>query len=107
MQISTFIIKKIKNLDLNSESLSDLKNPTNLNNSFKIRFIEETIYSGNLHHLPLRMLEVFLAIVDNFDWPLLHWTCNETEVVDISHKLRHVIRNFWRQGSFLGIRALR
>ena len=65
------IIKKIENPYLNSETLSELKNSKTrlaLKIPFKKpRFIEETIHSGNLHHLPLRMLKVFIAIVDRFN----------------------------------------
>ena len=27
----------------------------------------ETVYTGNLHHLPLRMLKVFLVIADSLN----------------------------------------
>ena len=69
---------------LNSESPSELKN-SKTEVSLKLylkkpQFIKETIYSRNLHHLPLRMLKAFVAIADNFNrhfffvrqsqWPL-------------------------------------
>ena len=63
-------LKKLKTRILNSESLSELKNSiTEVNLKLclkKIRFIEKAIYyNRNLHHL--RMLKVFLSIVDNFN----------------------------------------
>ena len=65
MRTSTFIIKKkIKNPYLNSESLSELKN-SKTEVSLKNIFIQETMYSGNLYDLLLRMLKVFIAIVDH------------------------------------------
>ena len=45
----------------------------------------ETIYAGNLHHLPLRMLKVFLVIVDNFN--LQFFFVRQPLVTDIFHKL--------------------
>ena len=71
IRTSTVIIKKNKNVHLNSESLSELKNSKNEVSLRlylkKARFIEEMIYSSNLHHLPLKMFKVFVAIVDNFN----------------------------------------
>ena len=65
MRKPTFIIKKV-----NSESISELKNletEVSLKQYLKkTQFLEETIYSRNLHHLPLQILKVFLAIIDNF-----------------------------------------
>ena len=65
--------EKIKIPHLNSEFLSALKNSETevsvkqfLKNTPRLQ--EETIYSGNLYHLPLRMLKLCLAIVDNFNW---------------------------------------
>ena len=58
----TFINKKLK-LHLNSESLTQLENSET---EFSLKqFLKKKIYSGNLHHLPLR--KVFLAIVGNFN----------------------------------------
>ena len=45
----------------------------------------ETIYTGNLHYLPLRMLKVFLVIVDNFN--LQFFFVRQPLVTDIFHKL--------------------
>ena len=39
-----------------------------LKKSLKNRYIVEWIYRGNLNHLPLRMLKVFLPIVYSFNW---------------------------------------
>ena len=61
---------KIKNSHLNpSSSISwkIWKLRLTLNNSLKKRFMVETIYCGNLHHLPLGILKIFLAILDNFN----------------------------------------
>ena len=58
---STFIIKKLKTRIL----IQNLKNwETEV--SLK-QFLKKPIESGNLHHLPLRMLKVFLVILDNFN----------------------------------------
>ena len=55
MQTSTFITKTLKiRIKTPSPSIS-----LALNNSLKIRFIVEPIYSGNLHHLLPQMLKVF------------------------------------------------
>ena len=71
MLTSTFIIKKIKTLHINSESLSEHKNletEVSLKQYLKKpRFIKETIYSENLHYLPLQILKVLLAIAENFN----------------------------------------
>ena len=40
----------------------------------------ETIYTGNLHHLSLRMLKVYLVILDKF------FLVRQTLVTDIFHK---------------------
>ena len=45
----------------------------------------ETIYTGNLHYLPLRMLKVFLVIADNFN--LQFFFVRQPLVTDIFHKL--------------------
>ena len=45
----------------------------------------ETIYTGNLHHLPLRMLKIFLVIADNFN--LQFFFVKQPLVTDIFHKL--------------------
>ena len=62
MRASTFIISKIKNPHLHSESLSELEN-SEIEVSLKLylkkpRFIEETSYSGNLHHLPTNVKSI-------------------------------------------------
>ena len=44
----------------------------------------EMIYTGNLHHLPLRMVKVFLVIVDNFN---LQFFFRQPLVSDIFYKL--------------------
>ena len=71
IRTSTVIIEKNKNVHLNSEPLSELKNSKNEVSLRlylkKARFIEEMIYSRNLHHLPLKMFKVFVAIVGNFN----------------------------------------
>ena len=62
-----FIIKKLKPASkLRSWKIEKLR--LDLINSLKNRFLVKTIYGGNLHHLPLRMLKVYLAIADNFNW---------------------------------------
>ena len=45
----------------------------------------ETIYTGNLHHLPLRMLQIFLFIVDSFN--LQFFFVKQPLVAYIFHKL--------------------
>ena len=45
----------------------------------------ETIYTGNLHHLPLRMLKVFLVIVDNFN--LQFFFVSQPLVIEIFNKV--------------------
>ena len=89
MRTSAFINKKIRNLHLNSESLNELKN-SETEVSLKQyldtpRFIEETIYSGNLHHLPLRMLKVFLFLVFLISTEI--FLRQAIIVADIFHKL--------------------
>ena len=41
----------------------------------------EWIYSGHLHHLPLRMLKVFLAILDSFNWQYFLVRHSQTYVI--------------------------
>ena len=56
-----------------------------LNDSLKKpRFMVEMIYTGNLHHLSLRMVKVFLVIVDNFN---LQFFFRQPLVSDIFYKL--------------------
>ena len=43
----------------------------------------EKIYTGNLHHLPLRMLKVFLVIIDNFN--LQFFFVRQPLLTDIFH----------------------
>ena len=68
-QLSSLENQKI--LHLNSESFSELKNletEVSLKRFLKKKqFMVEMIYTGKLHHLTLRMLKVFLVIVDNFN----------------------------------------
>ena len=51
----------------------------------KTRFMVEMIRTGNLKHLPLWMLKVFLVIVDNFN--LQFFFVRQPLVTDIFHKL--------------------
>ena len=48
-------------------------------------FMVETIYTGNFHHLPLRMLKLFLVIVDNFN--LQFFFVRQPLMTEFFHKL--------------------
>ena len=52
---------------------------------WKTQFMLETIYAGILHHPPLRMLKVFLIIVDNFH--LQFFFVRQPLVTEIFHKM--------------------
>ena len=59
------MIEKLKTHMKNPESLSELEH-LKTEVSLKIIPLKNPIYSENLHHLSLRILKVFLAIVNNF-----------------------------------------
>ena len=52
---------------------------------WKTQFMVETIYTGILHHPPLRMLKVFLIIVDNLH--LQFFFVRQPLVTEIFHKM--------------------
>ena len=65
IQTSTFIIKKLKtSIQTSNPSVSWKTQKLRLVSN---NYLKNSIYVGNYHHLPMRMLKVFPAIVDDFN----------------------------------------